>query len=423
MEYTVNRVGDRYFDQTVRTGHEQRSDDLERIRQLGITRLRYPVLWERVALDDPGRMDWSWTDERLQEMQSLGIRPIAGLLHHGSGPKYTRLDDPAFPALFEKYARTVAERYPWVDAYTPINEPLTTARFSGLYGHWFPHLRDTAAFFRMLLNQCTATVLAMRAIRAVQPDARLIQTDDLGKTFSTTNLAYQAEYENERRWLTWDLLSGNVNRQHPMYGVMRSAGIEEQLLEWLVENPCPPDVIGVNHYLTSNRYLDDRTALYPHLAAGGNGRDSYIDIEAIRVAGLPHYSWGEILADCWQRYRRPLALTEVFLHCTREDQIRWLASAWEAALGAVHAGIEVEAVAPWSLFGSYDWSSLVTRDDGIYEPSAFDLRSTPPRATGLAHAIRQMAESGSIDHPLSVGAGWWERPTRFLSASELARAA
>ena len=25
-------------------------------------------------------------------------------------------------------------RYPWIDAYTPVNEPLTTARFSGLYG-------------------------------------------------------------------------------------------------------------------------------------------------------------------------------------------------------------------------------------------------------------------------------------------------
>ena len=43
---------------------------------------------------------------------------------------------------------TVAERYPWVRRYTPVNEPLTTARFSALYGLWYPHVRDDAAFLR-----------------------------------------------------------------------------------------------------------------------------------------------------------------------------------------------------------------------------------------------------------------------------------
>ena len=48
--------------------------------------------------------------------------------------------------------RAVAERYPWVEHYTPVNEPLTTARFSGLYGHWYPHARDDGAFLRALLQ-------------------------------------------------------------------------------------------------------------------------------------------------------------------------------------------------------------------------------------------------------------------------------
>ena len=79
----------------------------------------------------------------------------------------------------------VARRYPWVEDYTPVNEPLTTARFSGLYGHWYPHGRDDRTFARALLNQCRAVVLAMRAIRAVNPAARLVQTEDLGRTYST----------------------------------------------------------------------------------------------------------------------------------------------------------------------------------------------------------------------------------------------
>ena len=53
IECTVNRVGDRYFDQIVRTGHEGRRDDLDRFAALGIKTLRYPVLWERVVPNDP----------------------------------------------------------------------------------------------------------------------------------------------------------------------------------------------------------------------------------------------------------------------------------------------------------------------------------------------------------------------------------
>jgi dTDP-4-dehydrorhamnose reductase len=42
----------------------------------------------------------------------------------------------------------VAARYPWLRDYTPVNEPLTTARFSGLYGVWYPHHRNTHSFVR-----------------------------------------------------------------------------------------------------------------------------------------------------------------------------------------------------------------------------------------------------------------------------------
>ena len=52
---TVNRVGDRYHDQVERTGHADRAGDLRRIAALGIRRLRYPVLWERVAPLSPLR--------------------------------------------------------------------------------------------------------------------------------------------------------------------------------------------------------------------------------------------------------------------------------------------------------------------------------------------------------------------------------
>src|SRR5205814_1153483 len=146
---------------------------------------------------------WARADERMGRLRRLGVRPIVGLIHHGSGPGHTSLLDPGFPGGLAAFAARVAGRYPWADAYTPVNEPLTTARFSALYGHWYPHARDNRTFATAILTQCRAIVLAMDAIRCVQPQARLIQTDDLGKTYSTPKLRYQANFENQRRWLTF----------------------------------------------------------------------------------------------------------------------------------------------------------------------------------------------------------------------------
>jgi len=191
VECTVNRVGDRWFDQMAWSGHHARLDDLDRIAALGIRTVRYPVLWEHLAprrLDD---IDWRWTDQRLGRLRELGIRPIVGLLHHGSGPGYTSLLDPDFPDKLAAFAGAVSRRYPWVTDFTPVNEPLTTARFSALYGHWYPHQRNDRDFIRALLNQLHGVVLAMEAIREVIPHARLVQTEDCGCTFGTAPMQDQ----------------------------------------------------------------------------------------------------------------------------------------------------------------------------------------------------------------------------------------
>ena len=84
VECTVNRVGDQYFSQLERSGHDSRFDDLDRVAELGVRALRYPVLWERVAPHGIESANWSWSDERLARLRELGITPIVGLLHHGS---------------------------------------------------------------------------------------------------------------------------------------------------------------------------------------------------------------------------------------------------------------------------------------------------------------------------------------------------
>ncbi|MBW4574309.1 MAG: sugar nucleotide-binding protein [Aphanothece sp. CMT-3BRIN-NPC111] len=415
VECTVNRVGDNYFDQLERNGHVTRISDLDLFAELGVRAIRYPVLWERTAPNGLETADWSWADERLERLRSLGILPIVGLVHHGSGPRDTSLIDPAFPEKLAVYARAVAERYPWVTHYTPINEPLTTARFSGMYGHWYPHGRDDLTFVRALLGQCRGVVLAMRAIREVNPNAQLVQTEDLGKTHSTPLLAYQAELENERRWMSLDLLCGRLNRDRPMWSYLRSCGAEESELNWFLENPCPPDLMGINHYVTSERFLDERFEQYPTWSHGGNGRHQYADIEAVRARHCTEGLAGHrtLLKEAWERYKLPLAVTEAHIGSTREEQLRWLKEVWDVAHSLRHAGVDLRAVTAWSLLGAYDWNILVTRDVGHYEPGIFDLRGPHPRPTALARMLKDLATGQEPNHPLISMPGWWRRPDRL----------
>src|SRR5215217_5686401 len=78
-ECTVNRVGDAWHDQIERTGHGARLDDIDRIANLGLRTVRYPVLWERVAPNGLAAARFDWEDARLARLRELGLRPIVGL--------------------------------------------------------------------------------------------------------------------------------------------------------------------------------------------------------------------------------------------------------------------------------------------------------------------------------------------------------
>ena len=412
IECSHCRVGDSYSDQLTRSGHWHRLDDLDALADLGLKTLRYPVLWEHTAPDTPDACDWTWADERLPRLRALGINPIIGLVHHGSGPRYTALHEESFAPGLARHAAGVARRYPWLTHFTPVNEPLTTARFSALYGHWYPHTADDRTFVRALLNQLHATRLAMKAIREVIPAAQLVQTEDLAQVHSTPAMRHQAEFENHRRWLSFDLLCGRVAPTHPFWNYLREHGASEAELQSWLDDPCPPDVLGLNHYLTSERFLDEGTANYWPCHGTGPHHGRYADVEAVRVGQVQLAGVASLLLQAWQRYGRPLAITEAHLNCTREEQVRWLHYVWESAQAAREAGADVRAVTVWSLFGAYDWNSLLTRSANHYETGVFDVRSGALRPTLLARLVRSLAHGQPFGHPLLQSVGWWQRPGR-----------
>jgi dTDP-4-dehydrorhamnose reductase len=409
LECTINRIGDTFRDQLEYAGYYKRENDIDKIAALPIRALRYPVLWEaHQHSSEEEEIDWSRTERELNKIKSYGIMPIAGLIHHGSGPKFTSLTDPGFPEALAKYASKVAMQFPWLEYYTPINEPLTTARFSGLYGFWYPHHEDEKSFVTILLNELKATVLAMKEIRKINPDAKLVQTEDLTKTHSTPLLEYQAEFENKRRWISYDILCGKLDDQkffwHYLIGEI---GIEEEELQFFIDNPCPPDIAGFNYYVTSERYLDEKTEMFPPQSYGGNGQHFYADVAAVRAvkpAGLK-----SLLREAWNRFHIPIALTEVHMHCTREEQLRWFKEAWDSCIELKKEGVNIKAITAWSMLGAFDWNSLLTREDKMYESGVFDISADRFRPTAIAKLLRSLSETGSYSHPVINEKGWWHK--------------
>jgi dTDP-4-dehydrorhamnose reductase len=270
---------------------------------------------------------------------------------------------------------------------------------------------------RILVNQCRATVLAMRAIKRIIPHARLIQTEDLGKTFATPDLKYQADHENERRWLSLDLLSGRFDRAHPWYGIFLANGIAESDLQFFLEDVAEPDIIGINHYLTSERYLDSELKDYPQAYWGENGRNRYADVAAARVP-IRRDDLGPAarFREAWRRYGLPIAVTEVHNGSNPDEQLRWLVEVWDAAQTVQSEGVDIRAVTIWSIFGAFDWNTLLTRRDDVYESGLFDIQSDPPSPTLLAEAAMSLARFGNFAHPALTELGWWRRSDRYYSA-------
>ena len=115
------------------------------VKELGTPCLRYGLPNHLIHLG-PDRYDWSFADEAMAEIQRLGITPILDLMHFGIPDWMGDFQNPEMPLLFAEYAGAVAQRYPWVRGYTPVNEIYVSARNSGWDGLWNERLRTERGF-------------------------------------------------------------------------------------------------------------------------------------------------------------------------------------------------------------------------------------------------------------------------------------
>ena len=398
-EPTVARVArDRWRDQLHETGHDVRDGDIGLIANLGVHATRYPVLWEKVAPHQPESLDFRWADRRLAALAAGGVEPIVTLLHHGSGPVYTSLVDPAFPHLFADYAAAVARRYPWVKRWTPINEPLTTARFSTLYAAWYPNaFFDDALFGRAIVNEALAIAYASDRIRDAVPDARFLLTEDL-QSFTAADAGVEAyvAHKRERTFLSCELLQGRIVDGHPMHRyLVERCKVDPALLSRLERRPQPPDVMGWNYYPNSERWLESH--------GDGHRNIGVVDVAPERL------DMRALLRAAYARLGLPFALSEVHVIGTERERARWMLQRFADALAVSAEGVPMRAFGAWAAFGMVDWVSLLRRrericEDGIYTCAA---PGEQPARTMVADVVAALAAGRVIEQPDEPG--WWER--------------
>ncbi len=369
------RAGERPIDEYELTQHyEQVHDDLELAAEVGASLLRWGVPWHRVA-PAPGEWDWSWVDRAIPGFAERGIRPIIDLLHYGT-PLW--LDDqfanPDYPAHVAEFGHRFAERYgDVVTDYTPVNEPMIHALFSGEYAYWPPYLAGPTGLVRVASAIARGFVLTQQAIASSLGDRATFVHVDAGMRYTGDTRAPEHRATvarlREQSFLVEDLVTGRVDDRHPLAGLLREGGVDDGALAWFAENAVRPDVMGVNYYpLNSTEVFE----------AGVHHGGGFADPRPTFDAGTDGLR--EVLTAYAERYGAPVMLTETCITGTVEQRLDWLDRSVECVHDLRASGLPVVGYTWWPLFDMYEWTyrhSTRPKAEHLLTMGLFDLVEQP----------------------------------------------
>ncbi|PTX64438.1 glycosyl hydrolase family 1 [Melghirimyces profundicolus] len=335
--------GKRALDEYELTDHyNQWRKDLDRAAELGVSMMRYGVPWYRVN-PAPGVFDWGWMDRVLEYMvQEKGIVPIVDLMHYGT-PLW--LEDqfihPDYEDRVSEYAMKFAERYRGlVRYYTPLNEPYVNAEFCGEIKRWPPCLEGERGFVAIMRNLCRGIIKTVRGIRSVDPDSVMVHVDATGWFYpGSPELAEKADHLFHKRLLCFDLISGRVDEGHILSGWLAANGLVREELEWFRRHAISLDIVGVNYYpeLSVFKVIEEDGTVTLKPVWGGT--------EGLKTTISAYYN----------RYRRPIFLTETSTNEKVASRERWLSESVQAIRELREEGIPVIGYTWWPLYDLVNW--------------------------------------------------------------------
>jgi beta-glucosidase/6-phospho-beta-glucosidase/beta-galactosidase len=311
-------------DLAAETQHGANADaDYQFLGRCGIAVAREGIPWPMVDRGG-GRYDFTAVDPLIAAMNRAHVLPIWDLCHYG----YPDGADPwaaGFVERFARYCRAAAEYVcPKVRGphfFTPINEITFWGFAGGEWGWMGPFGRSKEERLRLREVLCKAAIAGVKAIREVDPQARMVHVEPVIRVVPPADrpdLAEAARVEMEDdACYAWDLLSGRLK---PELG-----GAPEVL-----------DIVGANCYSFGQMEYREQG---PHKA---------LDPHDPRIRPLC-----EMLGKVYERYRRPMIIAETSgMHGGRTD---WLKDVMEEALAAVHQGIDLHGICLFPAVDMPDW--------------------------------------------------------------------
>jgi beta-glucosidase len=343
-------------DQMESCGHYRHwRTDFDCVEELGIHYLRYGPPLHR-TYRAPNHYDWEFADLTLADLKRRDITPIVDLCHFGVPDWIGNFQNPDFPQLFASYAGDFAERYPWVQLYTPINEMFVCAVFSARYGWWNEQMSSDLGFVTALKHIVKANVMAMIEILKRRPDAIFIQSESSEYFHADSPAAIApAEIRNSWRFLSLDLNYGR-RVDSEMYEYLLDNGMSREEYHWFLTHRLKQHCILGNDYYCTNEH---RVFADGHTVAAGEV-----------------FGYSEITRQYHGRYGLPVMHTETNLRegPTGEEAVQWLWKEWANVLRIRNVGIPTVGFTWYSLTDQTDWDIALREIRGNVHPvGLYDL--------------------------------------------------
>ena len=338
-----SRPGHRSLDEFELMSHyEHWKEDLAVSQQLGIRAIRWGAPWYRLE-PRPGVFDWSWTDQVLPfVVQDLGLTPIVDLMHYGC-PLWLKREfaSEEYPKAVARYASEFARRYRGlVQFYTPLNEPVVNALMCGKRGLWPPYLRGDAGYIRLLLQIANGIVQTATALRAVHPECTLVFVEATGLSrTANAELEPLAVEDQHRAYVCFDLITGRVDKDHPLYTWLLRNGAAPSVLDELARSPVKIDVLGMNFYpqwSVKQLYITKRGRIASRVFEGGE-------------------SFSSLIEDYFRRYRVPIMITETSAFGSDDVRTAWLQASLAAIKSLRSRGVPVCGYTWFPMHTMIDW--------------------------------------------------------------------
>jgi protoporphyrinogen oxidase len=274
--------------------------------------------WRTVEKD--GRFDFSSIESRARAAQALGLQVVWTLCHYG-WPDDVDAYSPEFVDRFALYCRRVVNYLEsfstseTISIYSPINEISFTswAAVNNLF-KCSNSDEDGAELKRQFVR---ATLKSCEVIWEINPSARILHCDPVIHVVAPhdrPDLIDDAIALRQSQFEAWDMLAGHAEPE-------------------LGGAPHFLDLIGVNYYHNNQWQL-------------GGGLCWHLD----HPGRIPLYT---LLAEVYQRYRRPLVLSET--SHVGSGRGAWIREIAQQAVMAQQLGVDLHGICLYPIVDRPDW--------------------------------------------------------------------